>query len=309
MPEMTTLLITGGTGSFGRAFTAHALTNNLCDRITVLSRDEKKQSDMRAEFNDSRLRFLLGDVRDIERLILALQGIDIVIHAAALKQVDRSALDIIEFINTNVNGTRNVVRACHWNDVKKLVVLSTDKACASSTPYGATKSLAEWLAIAGNVYGPTRSCAVRYGNIIGSRGSVLETWEYQYEQSHHITITDTSMTRFWMDIGEAIKLVLLALDRMGGGEIFIPRDVLFENVASFARQWWPDAYVTVTGKRSYEKIHEMLVSPEERDRLRDCGDVYVLLPEHIRWEPGPYGTEGEPVPDDFEYRSGGQYND
>jgi UDP-N-acetylglucosamine 4,6-dehydratase len=305
---MTTLLITGGTGTFGRAFATHALTNNLYSRIVILSRDEKKQSDMRAEFNDSRLRFLLGDVRDVNRLEMALRGVDHIIHAAALKQVDRSALDIIEFINTNVNGTRNVIRVAHECSVKKIVVLSTDKACASTTPYGATKSLAEWLAIAGNVYGPTRSCAVRYGNIVGSRGSVLETWEKQHIQEKSITITDEHMTRFWMTIKQAVRLVLLALDRMGGGEIFIPRQVNSSSVLDLARSCYPYAYITQTGKRSYEKIHEMLVSPEERDRLRNCGDVYVLLPEHVRWEPGPYGTDGVPVPPDFQYRSG-QYND
>lgn len=308
MPEMTNLLITGGTGTFGHAFTAHALTNNLYNRIVVLSRDEKKQQEMRAEFNDSRLRFLLGDVRDVDRLEMALQGIDIVIHAAALKQVDRSALDIIEFINTNVNGTRNVIQAAHRCNVKKLVVLSTDKACASTTPYGATKSLAEWLAIAGNVYGPARSCAVRYGNIIGSRGSVLETWERQSEAGQSITITDERMTRFWMTIEAAVDLVLLALNRMGGGEIFIPKGIQHGGVLQFARSHFQDAYITQVGKRSYEKVHEMLVSPEEVDRLRDCGDVYVLLPEHVRWKPGPYGMDGQPVPPDFQYRSG-QYND
>jgi UDP-N-acetylglucosamine 4,6-dehydratase len=196
----------------------------------------------------------------------------------------------------------------HECDVKKLVVLSTDKACASTTPYGATKSLAEWLAIAGNVYGPTRSCAVRYGNIVGSRGSVIETWRNQNEAGQSITITDKEMTRFWMSIDAAVRLVLLALHRMGGGEIFIPDGVTSDSVYDLARRLYPDAYITETGKRSYEKVHEMLVSPEERDRLRDCGDVYVLLPEHVRWEPGPYGTDGMPVPPDFQYRSG-QYND
>jgi UDP-N-acetylglucosamine 4,6-dehydratase len=308
MPEMTTLLITGGTGTFGRAFATHALTNNLYSRIVILSRDEKKQSDMRAEFNDSRLRFLLGDVRDVDRLEMALRGVDHIIHAAALKQVDRSALDIIEFINTNVNGTRNVIRVAHKCGVKKLVVLSTDKACASTTPYGATKSLAEWLAIAGNVYGPTRSCATRYGNIVGSRGSVFEIWRQQKKAGQSITVTDERMTRFWMTIDQAVELVLLALNRMRGGEVFIPRDITAVNIMKIARDAFPDAYITETGKRSYEKIHEMLVSPEERDRLRFCGDVYVLLPEHVRWEPGPYGTDGVPVPPDFQYRSG-QYND
>ena len=305
-------LITGGTGSFGRALTERVLDNDLARRLVIFSRDEKKQQTMRAEFDDPRIRFILGDVRDLAQLKLALQGVDVVFHAAALKQIDRSALDVVEFIKTNVIGTMNVLAACHACDVKRAIVLSSDKACASSTPYGATKALAEWLAISSNVYGSTRISATRYGNVVGSRGSVLELWQRQYDAGAPLTITTEQMTRFWMTIDDAVDLALLALERGRGGEVFIPHDVRRGRVLDFAKMHFPDAagwrYV---GKRAYEKTHEMLIAPEEADRVRDCGDVLVLLPhpELVRWEPLPYGmAEGEGLPvakvvKDFQYRS------
>lgn len=307
---MHTILITGGTGTFGNAFTEHILSNRLADRVIIFSRDEKKQQEMRARFADPRLRFYLGDVRDRRRLRRAFAGVDAVVHAAALKQVDRSALDIMEFIATNAIGTKNVLEVAHDCGVGKVVVLSTDKACASITPYGATKALAEWQAVAANIYGPTRSCAVRYGNIIGSRGSVLELWQRQAESGKPLVITDDQMTRFWMPIEDAVKLVLLALERTGGGEIFIPYCVKRGKVIQLAARHFPGSEIIVTGeKRSYEKIHEELVTPEEVDRCHDCGDVYVLAPMHVRWEPGPWGVDYPLVAPDFQYRSdGGQYN-
>lgn len=185
-----------------------------------------------------------------------------------------------------------MLEAARESGVAQVVVLSTDKACCSTTPYGSTKSLAEWLAIGSNVYGETRSCAVRYGNVIGSRGSVLELWKGQAERGEPLTIVDDEMTRFWMPISQAVDLVLLALDRMGGGEIFIPKHVRRSKVIEFASMKFPGVPIVVTGeKRSYEKTHEWLVAPEEADRCHDCGDVYVLTPLHVRWSPGPYGLE------------------
>jgi UDP-N-acetylglucosamine 4,6-dehydratase len=300
---MTTILVTGGTGTFGNAFAQRVLDYNLADRLIVLSRDEKKQLDMRARFDDPRLRFYLGDVRDYRRLRRAFQGVNVIVHSAALKQVDRSSLDILEFIDTNVIGTRNVIEACHDEGVEKLIVLSTDKAVASATPYGATKSLCEALAIAGNIYGSCRVACVRYGNIIGSRGSVLEIWDKQVATTGVLKITDERMTRFWLPIDDAVDLVLLALDRTGGGEIFIPKGVARRRVIELAMVHFPGAEIAVTGKRSYEKMHEVLVSPDEIDRLHDCGDCYVLAPLHVRWEPGPWGLDYPLVPDYFEYRS------
>lgn len=299
------LMITGGTGTFGRAFTRRMLDDNLADRVVIFSRDECKQAQMRTDFHDdARLRFRLGDVRDYDRLVLAMRGTEAVVHAAALKQVDRSADDLAEFIATNVTGTQNVVMAAHATGVKRVVVLSTDKAVNSVTPYGSTKNLAEWIAVLYNVYGPARSCAVRYGNIVGSRGSVLETWHSQVTSGCAISIVDPQMTRFWLPVERAVDLVLLALQRTGGGEVFIPKDIPRSSVLELARQHFPDAPYRVTGKRAYEKVHETLVSGEEVDRLRDCGDCLVLLPHTTRWEPGPYGvTTGSPVDENFCYRS------
>ena len=300
-----TVLVTGGTGTFGHAFTERVLRDNLAERVKILSRDEKKQADMQAQFDDPRLRFFLGDVRDQARLERAFQGVDVVIHAAALKRVERSASDIMEFVLTNVYGTMNVINACHNQGVRKLIALSSDKAVSSVTPYGATKALMEWYAIAGNVYGSTRSACVRYGNIVGSRGSVLETWRRQYEAGRPLTVTDERMTRFWISIEDAVALVLLAVQRSGGGEIFIPKNVARGSILDLARRYFPDAGFRVTGSRAYEKLHESLVSPDEVERLRDAGDVYVLVPHPntVRWAPGPYGVDFPPVPVSFQYRS------
>jgi len=283
------------------------LDDELATRLIVYSRDELKQARMEAEFqSDPRLRFYLGDVRDRDQLRRAFSDVDTVVHAAALKRVDRSALDVVEFIKTNVLGTMNVIEAAHDRNVGRVVALSTDKAVESVTPYGACKAIAEWLAISGNVYGDTHICAVRYGNIVNSRGSVLETWRRQYDAGEPLAITDDRMTRFWLCIEQAADLVLLALGRMGGGEIFIPKGVDRGRVIDFARRYFPDAEFVQTGKRSYEKVNEVLVAAEEADRLVDCGDCYVLQPMHVRWEPGPFGaTSGSPVGEDFQYRSDG----
>jgi UDP-N-acetylglucosamine 4,6-dehydratase len=304
--KLGTVLVTGGTGTFGQAFARKVLDDNLVDRLIVFSRDEAKQARMAAEFADPRLVMRLGDVRDQERLALAFQGVDRVVHAAALKQVDRSALDIMEFVKTNIYGTQNVITAAHTAKVFKVLILSTDKAVSSSTPYGATKSVAEWLAVAGNVYGSAKIATCRYGNVIGSRGSVLETWNRQYMAGEPLPITDERMTRFWIGIWDAVDLALLALNRMCGGEIFIPKDLNRSRIVDFAQQHFLNPEFMEVGKRSYEKIHEVLVASEEVDRLVDCGDVYVLLPMHVRWSPGPYGVEeGVPVEEGFEYRSDG----
>ena len=300
---MTQILITGGTGTFGQAFTQYALTHNLYNRIVILSRDEKKQQDMRNRFNDSRLRFLLGDVRDCERLTRAAQGIDIIIHAAALKQIQRSGQETDEFHATNVIGSHNVIKAAILARVPKTVFLSSDKACAPSTPYGASKAMMEWFAVAANAWGNSRFSCVRYGNVLDSRGSVLELWCNRVQQGKPLLITDPNMTRFWMSIQDAVDLVLLAIDRMQGGEIFIPKGVERSSITALAEKYHSDWPADIVGKRSYEKQNEILVSPDEIDRLRDCGDVYALLPEHIRWEPRPYGEDMPKVPVGFEYRS------
>lgn len=312
MLMLNNLLITGGTGSFGRAFTRRALAGKLAERVVIFSRDEWKQAQMKAQFNDPRLRFLLGNVRDKERLVRAFQDVDVVVHAAALKKVDRSGEAFDEFFKTNCLGAANVIDACHLAGVEKCVALSTDKAVSSTTPYGTSKAVGEWLFVGGNAWGPCRFSLVRYGNVLHSRGSVLETWAKQYAAGQPLTITDPAMTRFWLSIEDAVGLALLALDRMRGGEVFIPKRlgeggcIMSSKIVDLARSRWPDAEFEVTGKRSYEKQNECLVADEERDRLRDMGDVYVLLPLHVRWEPPPYGFAGRPVGAEFQYRSDGE---
>lgn len=313
---MENCLITGGTGTFGRAFARRLLENDLVERVVILSRDEWKQAEMRVEFRDfprARLRFYLGDIRDRIRLERAFQSVDTVIHAAALKQVQRGGEAFDEFIKTNVIGSLNVISACHRAGVKKCLALSTDKAVEATTPYGVSKAVTEFAFIGGSAWGSCRFALTRYGNVLGSRGSVLETWRKQYESDQPLTITDVNMTRFWMTIEEAVDLILLALDRMHGGEIFVPKGVKRGTVHALAKKHFPQVGLVrgsfeITGKRSYEKMHEKLIADEEVDRVRDCGDVYVVQPLHVRWAPGPYGSDCPSVPQGFSYRSGPRTN-
>ncbi len=302
---MMQILITGGTGTFGHAFTKHSLEHSLHSRIVILSRDEKKQQDMRSRFNDKRLRFLLGDVRDEARLVRAFQDVDIIIHAAALKQIQRSGQEIDEFNATNVLGSLNVINAAIKAGVPKSVFLSSDKACAPSTPYGTSKQMMEWAAIGANAWGHSRFACTRYGNILDSRGSVLELWRRQVALGLPLQVTDPTMTRFWMSIQDAVDLVLLAMDKMRGGEVFIPKNVNRSSVGALAEKHHPGWPLETIGKRSYEKQHEVLVSPDEADRVRDCGGVYVLYPEHVRWEPRPYGKNLPRAAQGFSYGSCG----
>lgn len=299
------ILITGGTGTFGHAFVRRALDMRTADRITILSRDEKKQADMQAEFSNSRLRFFLGDVRDRRRLERAFQDVSVVIHAAALKRVDRSAEAFDEFAKTNIRGSFNVIDAAHLAGVQKVVGLSSDKACESVTPYGSSKSVMEHAFVGANAWGLTKFSCTRYGNVLDSRGSVLEIWRDRVVCGENITITDLRMTRFWMTIDQAVDLVLLALDRMNGGEIFVPKDLKRGTVLGLAEAMYPDVPVEHIGKRPYEKLHEVLIADEERDRVKDCGDVYVLLPHEsvVRWRPRPYGEDMPGVGEEFRYRS------
>lgn len=304
IPDKPHVLITGGTGTFGHAFVQRIAVLDLFSRVTIYSRDEYKQGVMRAEFNgEPWLRFFLGDVRDVDRLTRAMQEIDIVIHAAALKQVDRSFDAFDEFVRTNTVGAMNVVEACHRAGVKFCVALSTDKAVEPTTPYGTSKQAAEWLFVAGNAWGPCKFSLVRYGNIIGSRGSVLDVWRKQLKDYGHIRVTDKAMSRFWLTIDQAVDLVLLALERGRGGEIFIPKDVPRSSVEELAQLNFPNTPIRYTGKRSYEKLTERLVAVEETDRVRDCDDVLVVVPHSYHWEPGPYGLDFPPVPADFHYTS------
>ena len=268
----------------------------------MFSRGEAKQAQMAAELSDPRMRFFIGDVRDERRVREALRGVDYVIHAAALKRVETCEADPYEAVATNVLGTINVARACIENGVKRAVLLSTDKAAAPNTHYGATKLCAERLWVRWNVYAaglPTRFAATRYGNVLGSTGSVVPVWRAQAAAGQAITVTEAACSRFWMTIGDAVDLVCLALGSMQGGETFIPK-IGSATVATLADAVAPGATTTDIGLRPGEKLHEMLVSLEESRHTVDCGSHYLILPESPTWtDTRPHAGNVGP----FEYRS------
>ncbi len=301
-----TILITGGTGSFGRAMVQKLLTNYSPQSIRVFSRDELKQHEMRIAFkNDPRLRFLIGDVRDLSRLNRALEGVDIVFHAAAMKQVPACEYNPIEAIRTNVDGAINVIEACLNNNVQKVVALSTDKAASPVNLYGATKLCSDKLFIQANNYAghrPVRFSVVRYGNVMGSRGSVIPVFREQLQKSKKLTITDERMTRFWITLDQATDLVLTSLELMRGGEIFVPK-IPSMKVTELAYAMEPEAELEFIGIRPGEKIHEALITPEEGMRAVDLPDRYVIEPDAEWWET-PAEHKDRRVEEGFSYTSG-----
>ena len=294
------ILLTGGTGSFGTAFARHCL-NEGAQRLVIFSRDELKQAQMRAAFHDDpRLRFFIGDVRDAERVELAVRGCDTVIHAAAMKRIETCEADPGEACKTNIAGSKNVAMAAIYAGVRRAVFLSTDKAPNAHTLYGMTKAVAERYWTRANVFAsgtPTRLACTRYGNVLGSRGSVLDLWRQQYAAGEPITITDEAATRFWMPIADAVALVIAALEEMRGGEIFIPR-VGSASVLGLARavverdgQPYAPGHV-VTGLRAGERLHETLISEDEARHTIEQNGRYVILPEDPTW-----GDAVRPLPD------------
>ncbi len=278
-----TVLITGGTGSFGKSFAEHLLENSDLKKLIIFSRDELKQFNMSAELQDKRMRFFLGDVRDLPRLERAFNGVDIVVHAAALKQVPMLEYNPFEAVKTNVLGSQNVIDAAIDQHVKKVLLISTDKAAQPVNLYGSTKLCAEKLMISGNSYGARKtgfSC-VRYGNVIGSRGSVVEALLKTPNQDT-VHITHEEMTRFWINIEQTFKLVLFALENMAGGEIFVPKIPSMKLIDLFDALV-PKAIKKFTGVRPGEKIHEILLTAEESRYALELKDYYVVLPhnEHI----------------------------
>lgn len=277
-----TILITGGTGSFGKAFTRFLLQNTNIKKIIVFSRDELKQLHMQQEFNDSRLRFFIGDVRDLPRLERAFNGVDIVLHAAALKQVPVLEYNPMEAVKTNVIGSQNVIDAAIDQGVSKTLLISTDKAAYPVNLYGSTKLCAEKLFISGNSYsgGKTKFGAVRYGNVIGSRGSIIEL--ILKNKNSKLKITDLQMTRFWINLGQAAELVMFALEHMEGGELIIPKIPsmklvdLFDAIA-------PGVEKEVIGIRPGEKLHEILLTEQEARRAVELDKYFVILPEFSFW--------------------------
>jgi UDP-N-acetylglucosamine 4,6-dehydratase/5-epimerase len=296
------VLITGGTGSFGRAFARRLLEKGEPKRVVVFSRDEQKHHSMQSEFSDPRLRYFVGDVRDASRMQLALRGVDIVVHAAGMKHVHLCEYNPIEAINTNVLGTVNVIQAALDQRVERVVGISTDKAVSPANLYGASKLCLEKLMVAANAYSgdrSTRFSVVRYGNVMGSAGSVIPLFLRQ-RQSGKLTITDQRMTRFWIDMSQAIDLVLRALSLMQGGEIFLPK-IPAATVTALADSLAPGIPREVIGIRPGEKLHESLLAPEECRRTRDIGPLLVVEPEYPSWTMS--APRGEPVPDDFRYSS------
>lgn len=301
----SSILVTGGTGSFGKAFISEALKNHGPKRIVIFSRDELKQYEVRQLFGDDpRLRWFIGDIRDRHRLNRAMHGVDYVVHAAALKQVDTAEYNPWEFVQTNVVGSQNVIEACIDAGVKRVVALSTDKASSPINLYGATKLTADKLFITGNHYAaayPTRFSVVRYGNVMGSRGSVIPFFRKLANEGKSLPITDLRMTRFFITLPQAVKFVTDSFEIMQGGELYVPK-IPSMKITDLAQAVAPGAEMHEIGLRPGEKLHEEMISPEEGRRALRLGDRFVLQPDLASW--GYRAPEhGESVPEGFHYTS------
>jgi UDP-N-acetylglucosamine 4,6-dehydratase/5-epimerase len=300
-----TILLTGGTGSFGSAF-LERVTSSWPDAVVrVYSRDELKQSELRSRFGERQVRYLIGDVRDRSRMTRAVEGADIIVHAAAMKQVEACEYNPFEAVRTNVLGAQHVVDAAIDARVPRVVALSTDKAVNPVNLYGATKLCQEKIIVQGNAYASqreTRLACVRYGNVVGSRGSVVPVFRQQIARDGRITITDDRMTRFWIMLPQAVDLVLYALANMRGGEVFIPK-IPSMRVTDLAEAIAPGVPRETIGIRPGEKLHELLITGDESRHTIDAGEVYVVLPEHPWWDAKETYGDGNPVPDGFVYGS------
>jgi UDP-N-acetylglucosamine 4,6-dehydratase/5-epimerase len=301
----SSILVTGGTGSFGKAFIQELLDHHDPRRIVIYSRDELKQYECRQMFkDDNRLRWFIGDIRDLHRLNRAMHGVDYVVHAAALKQVDTAEYNPWEFVQTNIIGSQNVIEACIDAGVKRVVALSTDKASSPINLYGATKLTADKLFITGNHYAaayPTRFSVVRYGNVMGSRGSVIPFFRKLGEAGESLPITDLRMTRFFITLPQAVKFVLDSFEMMHGGELYVPR-IPSMKITDLAQAVVPGAAMHNMGLRPGEKLHEEMISAEEGRRALRMGDRYVLQPDLAAWGYQP-PENAEPVADGFHYTS------
>ena len=305
MFENSSILITGGTGSFGKTFLREVLERYDPNRIVVYSRDELKQYEMRISLgDDERVRFFLGDVRDKERLAMAMRGIDYVVHAAALKQVDTAEYNPMEFVKTNILGSENLIQVAISSGVRKVIALSTDKASSPINLYGATKLTADKLFISSNHYaeaGSTRFAVVRYGNVMGSRGSVIPFFRAKAERGEPLPITDVRMTRFWITLQQAVHFVLDSFDNMNGGELYVPR-IPSMKIVDLAYAIAPEAALVEIGIRPGEKLHEEMIAVADAPRTVRREDRYVVAPTMAVWG-GYRAPHGERVPDDFSYSS------
>jgi UDP-N-acetylglucosamine 4,6-dehydratase len=298
------ILVTGGTGSFGKAFLDTVLTQHNPRRVVIFSRDELKQYEMKQKWGDDpRVRFFLGDIRDLDRLTLAMHGVDLVVHAAALKQVDTAEYNPMEYVKTNVLGSENVIQAAMAAGVAKVVALSTDKASSPVNLYGATKLTADKLFISSNHYTFARGtafCVVRYGNVMGSRGSVIPFFRRLAEEGKPLPITDTRMTRFWITLPQAVDFVIKSFTDMTGGELYVPR-IPSMRVTDLAEAVAPGSELIEIGIRPGEKLHEEMISTEDARRTVRRDDRYLVMPTLAEW--GYSNTGGEEVPEGFAYTS------
>lgn len=296
------VLITGGTGSFGRKFTEIILANYRVKALRIFSRDELKQYEMGKQFTNDRLRFFIGDVRDRDRLTRAMNGVDVVVHAAAMKQVPAAEYNPIEAVKTNIDGAANVIDAAIDNNVPRVIALSTDKAVHPVNLYGATKLVAEKLFIQANSYasGRTSFSCVRYGNVVGSRGSVIPLFLEQ-KGNGSLTITDERMTRFWITLEEGVRFVINCIEKMIGGEVFIPK-IPSMHLMDIVKAIAPDAKLKVVGIRPGEKLHEKLITPEEAVRTKEFDSYYIVQPEHPFWK-DDYHVDGRTVDPEFVFSS------
>jgi UDP-N-acetylglucosamine 4,6-dehydratase len=300
-----TILVTGGTGSFGSKLLEMVLADHEPAAVRIFSRDELKQSELRRRFSDhdDRIRYLIGDVRDLPRLTRAMRGVDVVIHAAALKQVPICEYNPFEAVQTNVVGAENIVSAAIENDVPLTIALSSDKAVNPVNLYGATKLCAEKIVTQGNAYSgdsAARFSNVRYGNVVGSRGSVIPLFKGQ-APSGVLTITDARMTRFWITLEQAVNFVLDSLARMGGGEVFVPK-IPSMRVTDIAQALAPGAEHRIIGIRPGEKLHEVLLTEDESRHSLETAAGFVILPEHASWALREV-VDGRSLPSGFHYSS------
>ncbi len=314
MLENKSVLVTGGTGSFGRRFVATVLQRYKPARLIVFSRDELKQYQMQRQFPESAypcMRYFIGDVRDRERLDMAMRGVDFAVHAAALKQVPAAEYNPFECVKTNIHGAENVVNAAIRNGVHRVIALSSDKAANPINLYGATKLASDKIFIAANNlsgHTETRFAVVRYGNVIGSRGSVVPFWRSLIDSGETaLPVTDPRMTRFWITLQQGVDFVLSNLARMIGGEIFVPK-LPSVNIVDLAQAMLPDCEVRTVGIRPGEKLHEVMVPRDDARNTLEFEHMYVIEPNFQFWNRERYmrhNGEGTPVAEDFEYDSDG----
>lgn len=306
------ILITGGTGSFGKKFTQMVLEQYRPTKIIIYSRDELKQFEMQQEFNDPCMRYFIGDVRDCDRLIMAMHRVDYVVHAAALKQVPAAEYNPMECIKTNIHGAENVIKAAIANNVEKVVALSTDKAANPINLYGATKLASDKLFVAANnMVGKsrTRFSVVRYGNVMGSRGSVLPFFRNLLAKgAGELPITDERMTRFWITLEQGVDFVFKAFQRMQGGRIFIPK-IPSARITDLANTLAPGIKTKIIGIRPGEKLHEIMCPADDSHLTLEFEDHYAIKPtiqfgHDIDFSVNALGEKGKPVAQGFEYNSG-----